>query len=181
MELVLDLAVSAIGLAVFAQHVWALRGHFASSSMEGGARLISFGAIASCLVMLVLVWTGDQPLVAQLVGIVVMPASLILFWAAIRASRAARLRYAFDTALPQQLVTEGPYRTIRHPFYTSYLVFWAGWAVAAWSLWAVIPVVFMATLYTRAALYEENLLGKSDMGPAYAAYRKQAGLFWPKF
>ena len=62
-----------------------------------------------------------------------------------------------------------------------YLMFWAGWAVAAWSVWALVPVVVMAGLYTIAARYEEQLLGQSEMGAAYADYRKQAGLFWPKF
>ena len=181
MELVLDLVVSVVGLAVFAQHVWALRGHFASTSMAGGARVISVGALGSCAIMLILVWSGAQPLWAQIAGILIMPASLILFWQAVSASKAAQLRYAFDSDLPRQLVTEGPYRSIRHPFYTSYLMFWAGWAVAAWSVWALVPVVVMAGLYTIAARYEEQLLGQSEMGAAYAEYRKQAGLFWPKF
>lgn len=181
MEIVLDLVVSAVGLAVFAQHIWALRGHFASTTMASGARIISIGALGSCAIMLILGWSGPQPLLAQLAGIVVMPASLILFWQAVRASRAAQLRYAFDSDLPRQLVTEGPYRYIRHPFYTSYLVFWMGWAIAVWSIWALVPVVVMAALYTSAARYEEKLLGSSEMGPAYATYRQQAGLFWPKF
>ena len=181
MAFVLDLLVSLVGLGVFGQHVWALRGHFASSTMTGGARAISGGALLAFLVMLLLLWTLDQPIGAQLVGIVIMVASLALFWAAVRASSAARLRFAFDEALPQSLVTIGPYQRIRHPFYSSYLVFWLGWAIATWSPWALLPVAIMATLYTIAARYEENLLSRSEMAPAYAAYRQQAGLFWPKF
>jgi protein-S-isoprenylcysteine O-methyltransferase Ste14 len=180
LDFLVDVLVTVVGLGVFGQHIWALRGHFASDRMTGGARLISAGALASCLTMLVLLWTMDQPLAAQLTGIVLMAGSLTLFWTAVQASNAARLRFAFDDALPKSLVTMGPYRRIRHPFYASYLIFWFGWAVATWSPWALLPVIVMATLYTIAARHEEALLGGSEMGQAYAQYRTQAGLFWPK-
>ncbi len=181
MEFAFDLLVTAVGLGIFGQHIWALRGHFASERMSRGAQVISAGALVSCLVMLGLVWSLPQPLGAQFAGIVVMAASLWLFWTAVSASGKARLRFAFDDAPPHSLVTFGPYRRIRHPFYASYLLFWAGWAIATWSGWALLPVAAMAVLYTVAARFEENLLGRTDMGPAYQQYRAQAGLFWPKF
>ncbi len=180
MALILDLLVAVAGLAIFAQHVLALRGHFASTSMSSGAKAISAGALASLAIMLLLLFPGDQPLLAQLAGLAVMAASLVLFRAAVTASRAARLRFAFDNDLPDQLVTLGPYRTIRHPFYTSYLVYWAGWAIGVWSVWAVLPWAIMAALYTIAARHEERLLSDSGMGAAYAEYRQRTGLFWPR-
>ena len=181
MALVLDLVVTAVGFAVFGQHVWALRGHFASDRMTGGARAISAGALMACLILLLLTWYGSQPAGAQIAGVAVMIASLAVFWAAVRASREAKLRFAFDEALPQSLVVLGPYRFVRHPFYTSYLMFWAGWAAATWSAWALAPVILMAVMYTLAARYEERLLGNSEMSAAYADYRQRVGMFWPKF
>jgi steroid 5-alpha reductase family enzyme len=177
----LDLVVTFVGLAVFGQHVWALRGHFASERMTGGARVISLGALTACLALLLLLWYRAQDLGVQVIGIAVMVASLALFWAAVRASREAKLRFAFDDALPRSLVTIGPYAQIRHPFYASYLVFWIGWGIAVWSIWALVPILVMAALYTVAARYEENLLGASDMATDYAEYRQRAGMFWPKF
>ena len=176
----LDLIVTAVGLFIFGQHVWALRGHFASTSMSGGARVISAGALVTLLIMLVLLWTGEQPWLAQIAGLVLMGASLMLFRAAVSASAAARLRFAFDNALPEQLVTIGPYQKIRHPFYTSYLIYWAGWVLAVWNVWALLPWLVMAALYTIAARHEEQLLTASGMGEAYASYRRRAGLFWPR-
>jgi len=182
MEFAVDLLVALVGLGVFSQHVWALRGHFASERMSRGAQVISAGALGSCLLMLVLLWALPQPPAAQFVGIALMAASLWLFWQAVRASKQSRLRFAFDDAPPEALVTFGPYRRIRHPFYASYLIFWTGWAIASWSAWALLPVIVMATLYTIAARHEENLLSRNNtMGPAYTQYRSQAGLFWPKF
>lgn len=180
MAFAIDLVVCLVGLGVFGQHIWALRGHFASDRMTRGAQAISAGALASCAILLWLVWSQTQPAAAQFVGIAVMLGSLWLFWAAVRASRAAKLRFAFDDAPPLALVTVGPYRHIRHPFYSSYLIFWAGWAIATWSPWGLLPVIVMTTLYTMAARYEETLLSRTAMGPAYAEYRNTVGLFWPK-
>ena len=180
MEFALDLIVTLTGLAVFAQHIWALRGHFASDRMTREARIISVAALATCLVMVLLVWQAPQPLLAQFIGLAIMAGSLAVFWGAVRASRAARLRFAFDSALPERLVTTGPYRVVRHPFYVSYLLFWFGWALASWSAWALLPLATMATLYLIAARYEEKLLATSDMAEAYAAYQRETGLFWPK-
>ena len=180
MAFALDVIVTLTGLAVFAQHIWALRGHFASDSMTGQARVISAAALATCLVMIILVWLVAQPPLAQLGGLALMVGSLTIFWSAIRASRAARLRFAFDSALPEKLGTTGPYRVVRHPFYVSYLLVWLGWALASWSAWALLPVATMVALYLIAARYEEKLLATSDMAEAYAAYQRETGLFWPK-
>ncbi|KKB85042.1 S-isoprenylcysteine methyltransferase [Devosia limi DSM 17137] len=181
MQFALDSIVSIVALGIFGQHIWALKGHFASDRMTGGARTISAGALLTCLIMLILVWRLDHPAAAQVAGVAIMLLSLSLFWAAVKASEAAKLRFAFDAALPRQLVTTGPYRRVRHPFYASYLIFWLGWAVATWSIWSLLPVAIMAALYTIAARYEETLLGKSAMASDYAAYRERAGLFWPRF
>lgn len=180
MALVLDLLVTLVALAIFGQHVWALRGHFASDRMTGGARTISASALLSIVILLILTWTVEQPAAAQLAGIAVMAASLALFWAAVRASAQARLRFAFDEALPTTLVTIGPYNHVRHPFYTSYLMYWLAWALSVWSPWALVPVVVMAALYTIAARYEENLLSNSEMSGAYTDYKKRVGMFVPR-
>ena len=180
MAFALDVLVTVVALTIFGQHIWALRGHFASERMTGGARVISVGALTSCVLLLVLTWTVEQPPLAQLAGIAVMGVSLILFWAAVRASSKARLRFAFDEALPNSLVTFGPYRHVRHPFYTSYLMFWSGWAIASWSLWGLAPIVIMGVLYTIAARYEEKLLIGSGMSSAYRQYRNSTGMFWPR-
>jgi protein-S-isoprenylcysteine O-methyltransferase Ste14 len=179
-QVVLDLAITLLGLGIFGQHVWALKGHFASDRMTSGARTISLSALFTCAVMLWLIWEPKQPVAAQLVGAAIMALSVLLFRAAVRASEAARLKYAFDPALPKQLVTDGPYGRVRHPFYASYLLYWGGWAVATWSLWSVPPLAILAALYTIAARYEESLLGNSNMAADYAIYRQRVGFFWPR-
>ena len=175
-----DALISIVGVAVVAQYSWSLRAHFASKSLPGGTILISVMVVVTTLAFLYFQWSVEQPLLAAFVGLVVMLASLALFWAAIFASREARLRLAFDAENPDSLVTEGPYRYLRHPFYTSYLVFWAGWAVAIWSAWTLPFLGFILLVYTLAARGEELKFSNSPLGPQYEEYRRRTGFFWPR-
>ena len=88
---------------------------------------------------------------------------LALFWWAIVTSRKARLRFAFAPDDPHSLLTDGPYGYVRHPFYTSYIIFWIGWGIATWSIWAVVPVAGIAILYVFAALDEEKKFSRTPL------------------
>lgn len=180
MEVLLDAVISAVSLIVIAQYTWSMRGHFSSKSMPKGAVLISVVVLATTVIYVTLLWLGTQSWLVQLFGMVIELGSLALFWAAIRVSRAARLRLAFDAENPDSIVTEGPYKYLRHPFYTSYLIFWIGWAIATWSVWALLPLAALIAIYTVAAKDEERKFSNTPMAEAYAAYKQRAGLFWPR-
>ena len=180
MELIIDLIVTALSVAVVVQYSWALKGHFRSKKMPLGTVMISVVVIATSAVFLALMWWQAQPATASLVGLALEALSLWLFWAAIRASRAAQLKMAFDVQNPHALVTEGPYRYLRHPFYTSYVVFWIGWAIATWSAWALAPLVLITVIYVAAALGEERKFSRTAMSAEYDAYRRRTGFFWPR-
>ncbi len=180
MELVLDLLVSAASLVIVGQFTWALRGHFTSTTMSRRAQLISLAVVFTSVGFIYLVWWQSQPIVAQIVGVLIEMGGFALFRAAILASSEAQLRFAFDEEHPHSLVTGGPYRYIRHPFYTSYLIFWIGWGVAAWSPWSVVAVVVMIALYAWAALTEERKFSATPLAGDYAAYKRRAGFFWPR-
>lgn len=180
MELVLDVIVSTVSILVVAQYAWALRAHFRSRTTPGGTKLISAVVLATTLIFLALLWLEAQPWLARSFGLVIELAGMALFWAAIRASRAARLRLAFDAENPDSIVTDGPYKYLRHPFYTSYLVFWIGWAIAVWSAWTIVPLAFITLIYASAALGEERKFSRTPLAAEYAAYRNRTGFFWPR-
>lgn len=180
MQLALDLIISAVSLIMIGFYSWSLRGHFASPKMPMGAKIISAVVVATSLFFFYLVWTRDQATGAQITGLIVELAGAALFWSAISASRKARLRFAFDEENPHSIVTGGPYRYLRHPFYTSYLIFWSGWAIASWSAWTILPVAIFAAIYATAARAEEKKFLGSPLAGDYEAYKARAGFFWPR-
>jgi protein-S-isoprenylcysteine O-methyltransferase Ste14 len=180
MDLILDLIVTVVSLSVIVQYSWSLKAHFNSPKMPTGTVVISVVVLTTAAIYTALLWIESQPALATLVGLVLEGLALWLFWAAIRASRAARLKMAFDVQNPHGLVTTGPYRYLRHPFYTSYLIFWVGWAIATWSLWSVLPLAVIVVIYVTAALGEERKFSRTAMAADYDAYRQRTGFFWPK-
>jgi len=114
-------------------------------------------------------WTG--------VGICVLGAALML-WTMRRLGK--NLTDTVVTRRVHTLVTHGPYRWVRHPFYDSAALFVAGIAILAanWFLLAT-GVVAIGLLVVRTRIEEEKLLAR--FGDPYRAYVARTGRFLPKF
>jgi protein-S-isoprenylcysteine O-methyltransferase Ste14 len=180
MDLLQDLLISALAIVVLFQHSWAGKGHFKSDTMPLGAILIIVVALVTGLLLLYLTWTAPQPLLAWIPGVLAMLFGWWLFWRAIHASREGGLRLAFDEAGPRSLVQRGPYRYVRHPFYVSYVIFWAGWTLALRTWIALLPFAIVVAVYIVAARTEEQKFAATPMAADYEAYRRSTGFFWPR-
>ncbi len=178
-QVVFDGASAILSLAILLVFNWALGGHFKSDRMPTGMKLIVLASTITALCFLILVWTESQPLGAQLAGMAIEVCGLGLFAAALSATKQFRFRMAFDDGVPDRLVTSGPYKYIRHPFYTSYLVFWTGFALITFSWLAVPLLLLMAAIYFFAARDEEKKIATSGLADQHRLYRQQAGMFWP--
>jgi protein-S-isoprenylcysteine O-methyltransferase Ste14 len=90
-----------------------------------------------------------------------------------------RLKYSFSI-VPQarELVTSGPYQFVRHPVYTCYIIQGIGYALAYanWPM-TILQFAWLGLIVVRAR-FEEQVL--EQVFPAYAQYRRQAGMFWPR-
>lgn len=180
-QMVLDTIVVLLGVGICLAHAWSLRFHFDMPTMPPGVRVITTLVISSELLLVFLCYWFVQPVAAQLVGILFMMASAILFWLTIRETRAVRLRAAFDEYMPHCVMRSGPYAYVRHPFYLSYLLLWLGWGIASWNIWGAVPLITMATTYWFAAREEESKFAETEHADEYAAYAKSTGRFLPKF
>jgi protein-S-isoprenylcysteine O-methyltransferase Ste14 len=176
----LDVVVLLLSWGIVWQQIAATRDHFVSDKMATPAKLLAALVICSTIVFSVVLFLAEAPPGAALLGIVLELASLWIFRGALRASREARLLFAFDPGLPHGLIDSGPYRYVRHPFYTSYLLFWFGWAIAIWSWWTLPFLIGFVGFYVGAATGEERKFASTNLGPEYDSYRQRAGLFWPK-
>ena len=175
-----DFIICLLGWVIIACHTWSLKFHFDMPVTPPGVRVISTLVLMSAAFLTWLTFTFSQPAFAQLIGLFLLAASFVLFWITIKESKQAALLAAFDEKNPHGLLQTGPYSYVRHPFYTSYLMQWVGWAIASWTVWAIIPVVFMTVTYWLAARDEEKKFATTAMADEYAAYSGKTGRFFPK-
>lgn len=114
-------------------------------------------------------------------GIAMYAGSILIYLSAIEAAKRTRLQRSFvDHPLPERLITDGPFRLVRHPFCAGYVIGASAGAVATadWRLAAITaPLIAMALL---AAFREERVWLDSARADEYRAYQRQTGMFIPR-
>lgn len=170
----------ATSLSVFAAFAWGVAAHFRSTHTPTGMKLISGMSLLTIAVVVFQAWSASLHAASVGVGLVMHLAALTLFLRAVRATRRQRLTLAFDDDRPTFLVATGPYRFVRHPFYTSYIIFWAGCALVLRDPYVFALFVTILILYCISARGEEAKFASSDLRDAYQDYRRHAGFLWPK-
>jgi len=107
-------------------------------------------------------------------------AAFAMFLWALATNRRRPLSLAWSVDAPEHLVTRGPYRWVRHPFYLSYILAWTGAAlVTAAPASAVVPAV-VCLLFLGTARQEEEKFARSPLAAEYGAYRRLTGMFLPR-
>ncbi len=178
----LQIVVFVAFAACIASFGWALKGFFRSvEKTPPGLRLIQIAGLVFTLAHgFALVQAREMRPLPGLIGLVLYGFSFWLFWSCIRANRQKPLTLAFNSDQPQHLTAHGPYRFVRHPFYSSYLIAWAAGAIASGQLWLWISVALMTAIYFVAASGEEGKFLNSPLATDYQQYRAQTGMFWPR-
>src|SRR5262249_55605561 len=90
------------------------------------------------------------------------------------------LRASFSIIPEYRTLTwKGPYRLVRHPLYTAYLLFDGAMAYQAQSLLAIVLWLAEYALFHTRAIFEERLLVRAD--PHYADYRRRVRYLFVPF
>jgi protein-S-isoprenylcysteine O-methyltransferase Ste14 len=170
-----------LSVGLHALFIW---GRYAVFRIDGrtprGARLIEVAAVASILAGLALTAARDGADAAfDPLAVVVAVLSGGLFVWAVATVRRNRLTAAFSDDAPQELITTGPFRWVRNPFYLSYLLAYAHAALASRSPWALVPLGVMAVVYGTAVVREERKFARSPLADAYRAYARRTRRFLP--
>jgi protein-S-isoprenylcysteine O-methyltransferase Ste14 len=85
-----------------------------------------------------------------------------------------------DTRASATLVTAGPYRWVRHPFYvTTALVMASATLISASALVGVLSIIVLALLAVRTPHEEQKLVER--FGDAYRDYARRTGRFLPRW
>lgn len=82
-------------------------------------------------------------------------------------------------ATARKLVTDGPYKIIRHPLYGAEVVTIVGVAIGHWSFWAAILGLVWLGLQIRRAQNEERVL--RECFPEYESYARRVPMLLPGF
>ncbi len=177
------MAVASFGAACFACFTWGTLRHFVRRDKEAqgtwGISLLSLSGFGF------FVWRVlHGPLSpGWMVGCLLFAVSAGLWGWTLAATRTTPPTLAFTGDEPRLLLNAGPYRWVRHPFYSAYLLFWTGTAVAQP---APRPagrggptVLILGTVYVVAARHEEGKFARSALAARYAAYAARTGMFLP--
>jgi len=125
-------------------------------------------------------WAAPATHGLELAAVPLAAASIALIAFAAGAHQVRIALWHQDADAPEQLVTWGPYRWVRHPFYAAFLL-----ALAAAAALCPHPGTLAAWIYGLIALdltaaREERRFRASRFGAAYAAYMRATGRFWPR-
>jgi protein-S-isoprenylcysteine O-methyltransferase Ste14 len=107
-------------------------------------------------------------------------ASLMLWAWTLHTARADPPTLAYTEDTPKVIFQSGPYRFVRHPFYSAYLLFWLAATLAAPGLVGALILLVLIAVYLAAARHEEAKFARSDCAAGYEPYRGRAGMFLPR-
>jgi protein-S-isoprenylcysteine O-methyltransferase Ste14 len=158
----------------------ALRRNFSCpSGVPPMMRALAGCGLLATLTDIVVLLTSQLMPVRSLIGIGLLILSQLLFRAAVNATSEYKLSLAFSSDMPSSLNKSGPYRYIRHPFYTAYSLTWFAVVVASAHIAAVGALLVMAAFYFTAAWREERKFLRSPLADAYRDYQRFTGMFFP--
>ncbi len=112
------------------------------------------------------------------VSVIIYFLGVSLFWWSLLTAK--KLNFA-NSPREGELITSGPYRFVRHPFYLSYLMVWFGCLIFIQSWVIVIGFSVLAAIYVFSAVNEERMIMSGLRGADYKEYRSRVSMFIPFF
>ncbi len=155
---------------------------------EGPVILLGLRLTALAMLVAAILWMVDP----QLLAWSTVPLPAIVRWSGVALIAMGGLFFVWtlhnlgrnltDTVVirrEHRLVTTGPYRWVRHPFYLSFALCAIGFALAtANPLFLVNGSIVFGFLVARTRIEEDRLIQR--FGDDYRDYMSRVGRFWPR-
>jgi len=114
------------------------------------------------------------------VAIAMYLGAIVVFLSAIEAAQRTRLQRSFvDSPLPDRLITDGPFRWVRHPFCCGYLLGAVAGPIGIASPAAIAVAVPLVLVALAAAVRDERVWLSGSRAEEYREYRRRTGMFIP--
>jgi len=139
-----------------------------------------------------MVWTVRRPMFTPMaplgapfeIGLALLAVALAVgaVWVLVAAERALGRQFAYQARLVEghKLITEGPYRRVRHPMYSSLFGLTLATAVA-YSHWMVLPpFVIVYAVGTALRIRSEERLLRKAFGPEFESYARRVPAVIPR-
>ena len=115
-----------------------------------------------------------------ILGISILSLSLLIFLWTAWTNRQVKLTPIYSQNEPQHLVQSGPYRFVRHPYYSAYLLSFVGGGILSGTTLSLPVFLLVLHIYVGAADQEEGKFLNSSFAETYRKYRERTGMFFPK-
>lgn len=148
--------------------------HPADEKEKGQKIVSSFAPIGILIIFIFPVldhrfgWSAVPPY-ASIIGDILVALGLYMVYLVFKENTFAAP--AVKVVAEQKVISTGPYAIVRHPMYSSALVWFIGVPLALGSAWGVLIVIPIALVLTWRLLGEEKLLSKNL--PGYAEYQNK--------
>lgn len=136
--------------------------------------LVAIQIIATFYLMIT-VQRQPLPLVLGMSGYIF---SFSLFWWSVKTAKS--LNFATEDS-KSEIIKEGPFSIIRHPFYLSYIATWATSTFIHGGILLWGSLAGLTILYVVSAKKEESKFLEGSLSDEYAEYTAKVGMFFPKF
>lgn len=147
---------------------------------KSGTGLVSLASLLGFTSILYTIWTQDGNYPWPVLGVALQGMSLFLFGWCIGTSGRKNLGLALNENASKKLITEGPYALVRHPFYTSYIIFWIGGVAVASSIATALSALTLVVIYFYTSRSEDKMLARLFENE-FPEWHEKTGSFFPKW
>ncbi|MGA2702435.1 MAG: isoprenylcysteine carboxylmethyltransferase family protein [Isosphaeraceae bacterium] len=116
-------------------------------------------------------WSGSVPLVVHTAGLIAYVSGMGLAMRAMVVNRFFSPVVRIQEERGHRLITEGPYRFVRHPGYTGMLLSFLGSGLVLGSWWSLLPLIPVMVLILRRTTLEDRYLREHLEG--YVGYAER--------
>jgi|WetSurMetagenome_2_1015567.scaffolds.fasta_scaffold678047_1 protein-S-isoprenylcysteine O-methyltransferase Ste14 len=149
------------------------------TSMDKGTRHFNFIAITVGLSTAAIFnglsnfyFPGGRTGTGFFIGIAIMVTGMALrFWSVFTLGKA--FRTTIETDQDQKVISNGPYKLVRHPSYSGWLLMCCGYGIALQNWLSLLVAVLFPLIALLVRIHVEEAALVSSFGPEYVAYQSR--------